>query len=76
MNFQKLKSKNSCSASAAALMLDAHVAAVEGQDVLGIGVGIPLIWTGLIIFAISLALLMICTLFEWFTNWLLKKKKN
>ena len=77
MNFQKLKSKNTCSASAAGFMfLMVGVAVMGGQDVLGIGQDIPLIVTVIIIFVILVGLLIICTLFKAFRKWLFKKMES
>lgn len=77
MNFQKLKSKNACSASAAGFMfLILVVAVMGGQDVLGIGQDIPRIVTVVIIFGILVGFLVICTLFEAFRKWLFKKMES
>lgn len=73
MNFQNLKKKDTCSASAATFMsLLAYVAIVDGKDVLGAGHDIPLIWIVLALFLVTLALLAVCSLLDLFTNWLSK----
>ena len=76
MYLQKITNKNACSIFAAAFALPMiYVAVIEGQDVLGVGIDMPTIWTGIVIFAVSIALLMCYTLLEWFNKWLLKPEK-